>query len=237
MIPRFDTVCLAQDSNLPLDWSNMTSTTNPHINVPNGIQSQHGDGQVTWCLQRDGFYPEEASGVLFSYTGATGKCYASVRDHSPHLYPWRRETENNNGYYPGRLEIMKDKIVFIDAKGVPRPPDVFTNYDWIAQNEEQMLRQSDLKVSPHSWLRVRAELAKDEELLSSILRNSFAFALKSCLIPDGLRLIETGEEVYVRTERNWGAIIADLRCLGESYVDFWLGDPNLSHISSGEITN
>lgn len=190
---------------------------------------------MTWMLEDRAFYPAQASGVLFSDTGVTGDCYASVRYHLPHLNPWRREVENQNGFYPGRLVIKKDELIFYDAEGIPRPPNHFTDDDWIAEQEDRMRMESGFKSRPHSWLRVQAELAKDEEFLSSVLRNSFAYALKSCLLPEGLTVIEDGEEVYANSDRRWGDIIADLRCLGESYVDFWLGDHNPSHISAVKI--
>lgn len=113
---------------------------------------------------------------------------------------WRRPNPSGRGYIAGAVEIKTDGIAFTDHPSttpeLPAPdPD-----------------------------RLGACLALDGQFLMRIQDDEFAAAVNEYLRNREFRRDATSEGRWALTWRSIGGLVADLRGIGESYLDFYLGD-------------
>lgn len=121
---------------------------------------------------------------------------------------WRRPNPYGPGYVTGLLTISNDGIVFVDA---PRPVD----------DEEPIGIIADMLAHPDA----KALFQKD----------GFAGAFNEYLRNADFRRNGTDDLGWSASFRAIGGIIANIRGIGESYLDFYLHAPAFSEADTADV--
>ncbi len=208
---------------LELEWK--VDLLEPTISIPFCFYTQHGDGFVCWQegkgLTRLGYGAVSAQNVLFS-DGTIGRTKARRDGSSGSGYwQWCRRTSDGAGWWPGELRIEPDRLIFNEADELPDSPilfeDALDRYD----------RDLEHKFESGNWpkfygpLRFQNDIAKDAAFMQRIQDDEFALVMAQLgLVGKSIYHYETMRQVCFFVTESLASIIARLRRLGESYLDF-----------------
>jgi len=217
-------LCIMQKPDFSLSQSNDilapgTSTNGRWVPLEGDPSRRRWEGMERWTTRHGLAYcawhrgtPVSAENVLLP-NGTRG--YVGHTSFGP-IVGWRRpecETEFAfDGWIFGNVELTDDDAIFTDA---PAQPTVAPPLDWGYPDLE-----CDLWKSPS----VREE-CQDQ---------GFAMALYEALVSRNWRQIDGG--IWHCTNRNAGAIVAEIRGRGENYHDYyWRGLPELAAGYEAEV--
>lgn len=148
------------------------------------FRTRHGDA-VVWC-GADG--PRR----VWDAEGPNGPV------HCRHSCGWRRRSDNGRGWWPGTVEILSDRVRFIDANSLsPKPP-----------------QHDDTTFQLHS------DLLLSREFMQQVQDDAFACDLYFMLLNREINQIGIAER-QGHSFRTIAGMIADVRGVGEYYLDFY----------------
>lgn len=110
---------------------------------------------------------------------------------------WRRRSDDGRGWFPGRVKVFADRVAFIDADDYETP-----NF-----GDDEPLA---------------ADLAKSATFLARLRDDAFAW--RFYYYGDTWAREGTGEADPHGSNRGVASMVARLRGVGESYLDFYLGE-------------